>query len=800
MRTLTRILKALATLVLAVALLAAGGGYLFVRRSFPATGGTVRLEGLRSEVEIYRDRWGVPHIYAHNIEDLFFAQGYVHAQDRLWQMEFARRIGHGTLSEVLGEVTLDKDRFLRTIGLRRAAEADLALLDQETRLVLESYARGVNAFIESHRGRLPLEFVLLGFEPAPWQPLDSLVWGKIMCWNLGRNWKAELLRAKLIARLGEERARELIPPYPDEGPIIVPPEVKSYASLFSPSDGGDAQPTFPSFSLEWGSNNWVVDGAKSATGKPLLANDPHLDIQMPSIWYEIGLHGAGFDVVGASFPGAPGVVIGHNDRIAWGVTNAGPDVQDLYIERINPDNPHQYEYQGRWEDMEVVREEIWVKGRAEPEVLEVRITRHGPIISEVVEGLEEPLAFRWTALEPSQLVRSVLLLDRARNWEEFREALRYWDVPSQNFVYADVEGNIGYQMPGRIPIRAKGVAQGFNPGLVPVPGWTGEYEWEGYIPFDELPHVYNPPTHFIVTANNKIVPDDYPYFISYEWAAPYRAQRIIQLLTAKDALSVDDFRAIQADTYSVPGELFTPYLLRLEPEGWLQERAMRELRAWDFRNEADSSGAAIFQVFYLKLVENTFADELGEELFEEYLTGRGVAHHMALARMIEDSDNPWFDDVNTPQREMRDDILRESFAEALDYLGRNFGDMPHVWAWGRLHQAAFEHPLGAVKPLHLIFNRGPFPYGGSGFTVNAAAFDYKEPFAVKAIASYRQIVDLGDFANSLSMHTTGQSGQPFHKHYADMIKPWRAVEYHPMLFDKEAIARSKEGLLILAPK
>jgi len=265
MRTLTRILKVLAILVLTVALLAAGGGYLFVRRSFPATGGTVQLEGLRSEVEIYRDRWGVPHIYAHNIEDLFFAQGYVHAQDRLWQMEFARRIGHGTLSEVLGEVTLDEDRFLRTIGLRRAAEADLALLDEETRLALESYARGVNAFIESHRGRLPLEFVLLGFEPAPWQPLDSLVWGKIMCWNLGRNWKAELLRAKLIARLGEERARELIPPYPDEGPIIVPPEVKSYASLFSPSDGGDAQPTFPSFSLEWGSNNWVVDGAKSAT-------------------------------------------------------------------------------------------------------------------------------------------------------------------------------------------------------------------------------------------------------------------------------------------------------------------------------------------------------------------------------------------------------------------------------------------------------------------------------------------------------------------------------------------------------
>ena len=782
-----KILWAAGAVFLILLLLATSGGYFFLRRSFPTIEGALRVPGLKSRVEIYRDRWGVPHIYADNIEDLFFAQGYVHAQDRLWQMEFVRRIGHGTLSEVLGEATLDKDRFLRTIGLRRAAEADLALLDEETRLVLESYARGVNAFIESHWDRLPLEFILLGFKPAPWKPVDSLVWGEIMSWELGRNWRMELLRAKLIQKLGEGKAQELIPPYPEDGPLIVPPEAKGYSLLGNPSlppdEGGLA------------SNNWVVDGAKSATGKPLLSNDPHLAIQMPSIWYEIGLHGGGFDVVGASFPGAPGVVIGHNNHIAWGVTNAGPDVQDLYIEKVNPDNPHQYEYKGKWEDMEVIEEEIKVKGRAEPERLEVRITRHGPIISEVVEGLKQPLALRWTALEGIQLLRSVLLLDRARNWEEFREALRYWDVPSQNFVYADVDGNIGYQMPGRIPIRAKGQ------GLVPVPGWTGEYEWEGYIPFEELPSLYNPPTHYIVTANNKIVPDDYPYFISYEWNAPYRAQRIAELLAAKDKLSVEDFERIQADVYSIPGERFCRYLLRLKPQGWLQERAMKQLRAWDFRNGADSTGAAIFQVFYLKLVENTFADELGEELLKDYLGAKmGVLHHMALERIIDDADNPWFDDVSTPERETRDEIVRRSFQEALDFLGRRFGDHPEQWAWGRLHQAAFEHPLGVVKPLHLIFNRGPFPYGGSGFTVNAASFDYEEPFAVKRIASYRQIVDLSDFANSLSMHTTGQSGQPFHKHYADMISSWRAVEYHPMLFDRERIAADREGLLILIPK
>ena len=795
MKVLRNVLKILAIAILVVLVMVVSGGYVFIRRSFPAINGTIQVQGLKSRVEIYRDRWGIPHIYADSIEDLFFAQGYVHAQDRLWQMEFHRRIASGTLSEVLGEATLEADRFLRTIGLRRAAEADLALLDDETRLILESYARGVNAFIEAHQDRLPLEFTILGFKPAPWTPLDSLSWGRVMSWDLGGNWETELLRARLIQKLGPELTQELIPPYPEEGPFIIPPEAKSYAGLFSPPFTSPYLPLFLSISLGLGSNNWVIDGTKSATGSPLLANDPHLGIQMPSIWYEVHLVGGGFNVIGVSFPGVPGVIIGHNEHIAWGVTNVGPDVQDLYIERINPNNPNQYEYKGKWEEMEVIREEIRVKGREEPEVLEVRLTRHGPLINEVVEGLEQPLAFKWTALEGNQLFRSVILLNRARNWEEFREALRYWAVPSQNFVYADVEGNIGYQMPGRIPIRAKGQ------GLVPVPGWTGEYEWEGYIPFEELPYVYNPPTHYIVTANNKVVPDDYPYFISYEWAPPFRAQRILDLITAKEKLSIEDFREIQADTYSILGRRLAEYILQLEPEGWLEERTMRQVRMWDFRNEVKSPGAAIIEVFYLKLVENTFADELGDELFADYLkAGEGTFHSMALARMLEDPHNRWFDDVNTPQRETRDDVVKESFAEAIDFLGDQFGDEPRGWLWRRLHTAIFDHPLGSVRPLNLIFNRGPIATRGSGSTVNASGFDFSEPFATQVVVSYRQIVDLGDLANSVSMHTTGQSGQPFHKHYADMIKPWQAVDYHPMLFEKESIAANKEGLLVLTPR
>jgi len=647
---------------------------------------------------------------------------------------------------------------------------------------------------------LPLEFAILGFKPAPWTPLDSLVWGKLMCWDLSGNWETELLRAELVDKLGEEKVQELLPPYPDEGPFIIPSEVRSYAGLST--DILDEYARVEAL-LNWGgagigSNNWVVDGTKTTTGRPLLADDPHLGLGIPSIWYEMGLHGGGLDVVGASFPGVPLIIIGHNQRIAWGVTNVRPDVQDLYIEKIHPANPYQYEYQGQWKDMEVIQEEIKVKGRDEPVVVEVRLTHHGPIINDVVESLKDSprvLAFRWTALEGGPLFQSVYMLNQARNWEEFREALRHWVVPAQNFVYADVEGNIGYQTPGNIPIRAKGQ------GLVPVPGWTGEYEWTGYIPFDELPSAYNPPTHFIATANNKVVPDDYPYFISYEWSAPYRARRIVQLLTTRDKLSIQDFRQIQADTYSIPGEKLVPYLLDLEPQGTLEEQAMEQLRAWDFRNEIDRPGAAIFEVFYLQLVENTFADELGEDLFEDYLD-RGEFHHMALERLMEQVNSPWFDDVNTAEVEGRDEIVRRSFQEAIAYLSDRFGDTPSRWAWGQLHTMTFVHnPLGrsGIAPLEMLFNRGPVPARGSGYTVDAASFDETEPFAMTHGVSYRQIIDLSDWENSLFIHTTGQSGHPLHKHYADMIESWQAVEYHPMRFDRASIEADKEGVLVLRP-
>jgi penicillin amidase len=784
-----------------ILLLLIGGlaGSLLVRRTFPTINGSIEVPGLHSRVQVYRDKWGVPHIYAENSDDLFFAQGYVTAQDRLWQMEMNRRIGSGTLSEICGEATLDTDRFIRTIGWRRTAEQEAETVEGEAREMLEAYAAGVNAFIETHRGNLPLEFTLLGLEPEPWTSADSLAWAKVMAWDLGGNWEAELLRAQLIEALGEEKAAELAPLNRDASPLIVPPEIGGYGDLASSellASYATTKALLAAGGPGLGSNNWVIDGTKSATGMPLLANDMHLDLQIPSIWYEVHLVGGGYNVEGYSFPGVPGVIVGHNEDIAWGVTNVNPDVQDLYIEKLNPDNPDQYEYQGRWLNMEIIEEVIEVKGQ-DPVVETVRLTRHGPIITPVVEGLDQALAFRWTALEPNRMFDSLVRLDQASNWKEFRAALALWAAPSQNFVYADRDGNIGYQTPGLIPIRAEG-----HTGLVPVPGWTGGYEWQGYIPFEELPTVLNPPTHFIVTANNKVVSDDYPYQLSNDWAVGHRAARISSLLQQKDVLSVEDIQRIQGDTYSIPAEIFTPYILQIDPQGFLQERALNELRNWDYREEADSTGAAMFEVFYLKLVENTFGDELGDELLADYLGAR-TCHQIALEGMIEEADNPWFDDITTAETETRDDIVLRSFADALEYLGNRFGDVPHAWRWSRLHSVTFVHnPVGqsGIRPLELIFNRGPVEVGGSGYTVNAASYKSEEPYATQSGVSQRLIVDLSDLDNSLSVHSTGQSGLPFDKHYDDMISLWQKVKYHPMLWSEETVQGNREGLLILEPQ
>ena len=815
MRKLLLVLLVLLVIVLLVGLTGAGYSLFTVRRPWPKTDGAIQVDGLQTEVTVIRDSWGVPHIYASNSHDLFFAQGYVHAQDRFWQMEFWRRQGTGTLSEILGESALDIDRFLRTVGWHRTAAEELKRMSADDLAVLEAYAEGVNAYISTHEKQLGLEFTMLGFtgvkfEPQPWTPFHTITWAKAMAWDLGGNRRQELLRAQIAAKLGPSAVEELMPAYPDDYPVIVPHPLTEATLDAVPQVAFDAHFLGQGEASGLGSNSWVISGERTETQMPLLANDPHLGIQMPSIWYEIGLHcepvgeDCPINVGGTSFAGVPGVIIGHNAHIAWGVTNLGPDVQDLFIEKINPENPNQYEYKGEWLDMEIVREEITVAGQDEPVVVDARITRHGPIINDVIGGPEEewnfgwePLAFSWTALQPGTLVHSILMLDQASDWDEFRTAVSYWDVPSQNFCYADVEGNIGYQSPGRIPIRAAG------DGSMPVPGWSGEYEWEGYIPFDELPRAFNPAEGYVVTANHAVVGADYDYFLTNDWAPGYRARRIVELIEADSSISLEDIKVMQGNSSPIYAEDILPYLLVLpaKSSGAVSERRLAEalelLRAWDGRADRESAGAVLFESFHLHLIDLTFGDELGEQLLDN---ARGSVR-VALVGLLKE-EAAWFDDTTTPQVETRDEILLLALEGAVEELTETLGRNMDKWRWGDLHTATFTNQsLGqsGIGLVEAMFNRGPVEVDGTGYTVNATGYSTSDPYTVRSVPSYRQIVDMQDLSRSVSMHTTGQSGHPYHEHYDDMIDPWRNIEYHPMLWERADVEADAEGVLVLRP-
>lgn len=790
-----------------------GAYYAVTHRPLAKRDGTLHLQGLHETVEVLTDSYGVPHIYALNEDDLYFAQGYVHAQERLWQMEVNRRLGAGRLAEIFGPVALETDRFSRRLGMHRSAATDVATLPPHSTRVLDAYARGINAFIDNNRHRLPLEFTILQIQPESWRSTDSIQWSKMMGFNLGGNWETELIRAQFVATLGVERAARLEAGYDTSHPLIVPPGVEYQGINLGLLEQYEQIKELSGFGVLGGSNNWVVDGTKTRTGLPILCNDPHLGQAAPSIWYECHLVAGDIDVVGVSFPGAPGVVIGHNQQIAWGVTNAISDVQDLYIEKFHPQDPYQYEYQGKWEKAQIVREEILVKG-GEKVVEEVRVTRHGPILTTMDAPNDTqngtggtttwPLALRWTGLEQCNIISSILKLNRATNWQEFCDALHDWDVPPQNVVYADRAGNIGYVMAGAIPIRAQGQA------LLPAPGWTGEYEWTGYIPFGDLPQTYNPEQHFIVTANNRVIDDNYPYYITHEWLNGYRAQRIRDLLTSKQQLAIHDMATIQSDQYSLPAAAIVPHLLRLQVNTPLEKAALDKIRQWDLVLSAESVAAAIYMTFLRRLELLVFQVLLGDDetLLHQFLgvgstilastNGYASRQRPLLIRLLNQHDDAWFHNSAVPNGPHSwDEALNSAFYAAVDELRNRLGDDITRWSYGRIHQMTYTHTLGAVKPLNLIFNRGPFPVGGDIDTVNMGAVMPNKPEEVVTVPSFRQIVDLADLNNSLSVHAPGQSGQPASRHYDDFIPLWLAVEHHPMLFARDAIeAQSKERLYL----
>ena len=795
------------------------GAWAALRRPLPRSAGTTKLAGLTGQVRVKRDRHGVPHIYAGSNADLFRGLGYVHAQDRLWQMELNRRTGHGQLAEIFGPVALSSDRFIRTLGFGRIVRREVELLDPETRMIAEAYVSGINSFIEANASRLPLEFNLLRFSPRLWELADVLVWAKLMALNLCGNFTSELLNAQLLAAVGPERFAQLAVSYPESGPITVPAGI-SYPPNIGAGALRAASEAAPFLSAglapgsTQGSNAWVVGPSRSASGLPLLANDPHLGLTLPLVWYEVHLEGGDFAVAGATFPGLPAVVIGHNARIAWGVTNSMTDVQDLYIERLHPTDPLRYEWQGEWRELSLVKEEIMVKDQAVPHIEEVRISHHGPIIDTIGAAEGSPLrgagstaalALRWTALDPApETLRAGLALDRARNWDEFRAALADWRAPAQNFVYADVDGHFGYALSGAHPIRASG------DGRLPVPGWDGSHEWEGFIPDAALPAALDPPDGFVATANNRIVGAGYRYAAQLhgEYLNPYRVARIRELIVGSAGHSIASFGRIQSDVRSLPGLKLARLMASLPLEDPFEQQVRALLVSWDGELNPQTIGGTIYDALRYYLERQAFA-ELGDLLDAPARLGAFAevpgnaymsrAFPAILARIAATSGaeqaDPWLGAGCTWNQ-----LLQEAFTLAVDELSMQLGPDPASWSYGRVHSLTLRHPLGNIAALTPIFNRGPWPTGGDVDTV-AMGYIPRETGAgpIYQAPSLRHIFEVGKWDASRFVLPSGQSGHPASPNYTDLNEAWRNGEYCPMPWSHAAVDAATVATLVLEP-
>jgi penicillin G amidase len=786
-------------LIVIIVLLAAGAGLLMyvAQGGLPQTSGTIETD-VASTVEIYRDEYGVPHIIATNIEDLFFANGYAQAQDRLWQMDMSRRGVGGKLSEILGEDMIETDTFTLTVGFNRAAQKSYQLLEPDTLRYMEAYSAGVNAYIEDNYNRLTPEFTLLGYKPEPWTPIDSLLIGVYMSWYLGGNMNDELFHSALIEQVGPELALELFPDYPDDGLVIVPTlpeerrvEEERVAKLIRLARLGELGGR-TTYAPGLGSNNWVISGDLTPGQGAILANDMHLAMGLPSIWHTTHLILEDqFNMSGTMFPGAPGIVVGFNEHIAWGYTNTGPDVQDLYRLELNPTNPQQYLYMGEWVDAEIIIEEIRVKGEDEPRQLEVLETRFGPVISSVVD-LDTPLSLRWVTLDGTRDFDAILSCMGARNWEEFITIQENFMMATQNIVYGDREGNIGYRANGLIPIRRSGS------GLLPADGTTDEFEWIGYIPYDELPTLYNPPEGIIITANHRVVDDDYPYFISASWSPPYRAMGIWRELTGRDVLTLEDMIRAQTSLYNSQAEILGPVLigaLRAAELSEAEEAALELFEEWlkDPVEAADQVGASIYHSLYLHLLKLTVADEMGEELYEAFLKTRAVEN--VFDRMLLTGQSGWFNNIETAEQEGRDQIIAAAFGKAVAFLEEELGKDPAGWHWGKLHTITLKHNLGSVDLLARFFNRGPYPVGGGIYSPAVMAYQASDPYGVTVSAPWRYMIDLSDYSAFDSM-AGGSSGHFRSKHYNDQTEMWLAGEYKEMIFEPEAVRALGEKLTL----
>ena len=793
------------TLITLAVLVVALGVFFFylITRSFPTTSGTIDVPGLQSDVKIYRDEYGVPHILADSERDAYFAVGYVHAQDRLWQIELFRRAGEGRLAEVLGEPALNVDRMFRTLGMRQQASKLADAADVQTRDALKAYADGVSYFIETHKGKYPVEFDLLDIEPEPWTIEHSILISRLMAWELNYSRWVDIVLAEFVERFGGAKASEIFPSWPEGGPIIVPQGLqgKRVAALGKQLLRIDQEfrAMIGSGGLESGSNAWAVSGALSTSGKPILANDPHLLFTAPGRWYEMHVVAPGLDVEGATIAGVPFVIIGRNRQIAWGVTNAMLDDEDFYVEQVDSIlHPTRYRFNNAWRPLETHIDTILVKN-GPPVLLTIYKSHRGPIVNRIepsAEYSEYLLSMRWVGHEISNEAGAFYRINRAGNWNEFLEGLRNFAAPAQNFVYADVQGNIGYYTGGWIPIRST------KSPTLPFPGWTDQYDWKGFVPFNETPHSFNPPEGFIAVANNKIVPDSYPYYISNLWEPHWRITRITELLWSQAKFSVEDMQRLQLDVLSPHAREIVPIVLstcegREVPDPDVQT-VLSYFRNWNYEMKSNDVPTTLFEAFFVRMVHNTFEDEMGPALLALYDTVATMPM-AATAGLMKRGTSPWFDNLQTPQRESMADIVLKSLADAVQDLKIRYGGGVKEWQWGTFHQVEFPHVFGANELLRKVFNLGPYPVGGSHSTVNKGDYALKRPYENTVGPSTRMIFDLGDADNGRSVTPPGQSGQVFQQHYDDQLVLWLNGVYRRTVMDRSRIENSDYRLLILKP-
>ncbi len=820
-------------------------GVVVVRRPLPEYAGELELPGLSAPVDVLRDDNGIPQLYADSLDDLLMAQGFVHAQERFFEMDVRRHVTSGRLSELFGEDTVETDRVIRTMGWRRVAERELAVVEPQTRQALEAYAAGVNAYLESRTpSQLAVEYTLLevgglDYTPEPWTPVDSLAWLKAMAWDLKGNMDDEIGRVLTgvdhtpaeVAQLYPAYDFEASPPIVSSGAVVdgvfdqaatggtrnperPPPAFAQAGDAFARVQAAlDAVPTLVGRGDGIGSNSWVVGAERSATGAPLLANDPHLGISLPGIWMQMGLHcrtvseDCPMQVAGFTFSGVPGVIIGHNADIAWGFTNLNPDVTDLFLEKVRDD---EWRYDRQWQPMEVRTETIEVRGGDDVEV-RVRSTDHGPVLSDVISDLatvganaagakdDYAVSLAWTALQPTTTADAILALNIATDWDSFRAAASDFAVPSQNMVYADREGHIGYQSPGLIPIRQSG-----NDGSVPVKGWRPENDWtDEVVPFEALPHVLDPDEGFVVAANQAVIDADYPYYLTDDWDRGYRSTRIRERLEADPSVSVAEMGAIQNDSVNPMARTLVPYLLDVDG---LPNRYYRDgqdlLRSWDFRQPASGEGsaaAAYYNAVWRALLRLTFHDELRESLWPE----GGQRWFAAVTGLLRDPGATWWDDVTTDDVvETRDDVLLQAMEDARDELTRQLALDADDWTWGDLHRLDLrtstlgESGIGFVEWL---VNREGYEVGGGNAVVDATAWDAAEGYEVDSSPSMRMVVDLGDLDASRWISMTGVSGHPASGHYVDQTDLWVEGDTLPWPFTQGAVDEAASDTLTLTP-